>query len=80
MRYFLSQNTRENRLMIDDHGSTPGCPILEEVEASSWVEAKRLFAFPLTTIQEMLPLPAPVSTKERLALAEMCRLSRAAKH
>lgn len=78
MRYFLSQNTHENRLMIDDHGSTPGCPILEEVEASSWVEAKRLFNFPLTIVQEMLS-SSPASHKEKLALAEMCRLSRAAK-
>jgi len=54
MTFFLINNLRENRQMIDSDGSRENCPILEEVEAKSWVEAKFLFGFPLSPIQQLM--------------------------
>ncbi len=54
MIFFLIQNTRENRQMIDSDGSRPNCPIEGECEAKNWVEAKLLFGFPLSPIQQLM--------------------------
>lgn len=75
MNFYLIHNTREDRPMIIGSETRPTCPILDECEASSWIEAKRFLGFPLTAIQELLASQPPLTYNQRLTMAEMCRES-----
>lgn len=53
MKYYLMDSVAEQRLIIDTK-VIDGCGIAGEVDAGSWIEAKKLLGFELTPTQEMM--------------------------
>ena len=53
INYYLQYSPSQNRLIIDSKLS-PFCDLKETTMASSWIQAKYNFGYPLTNYQESL--------------------------
>ena len=53
MKYYLLWNKQTNRMMIDSH-THAGWKKENSIEASCWIEAKKLFGFELTPLQQRM--------------------------
>lgn len=54
MTFYLQQHTKGGRWLIDSTFPLNAHKVADSREASEWLEAKRLFGYPLSPVQEAL--------------------------